>query len=284
VATAAVLQTESGSVSGEIPGSQLQAQELNGRNPVYMAQLLPGVRGGATMGDFNFAVGAGEPFQINGARAQDTIVTFDGAPSLRTRANGAVIGVADVDAVQEVQVMTADYSAEYGRAAGGQIRIISKSGSRDFHGSLYEYFRNSDLNANTWSRNQSALTTNAAPFRYNNFGGSIGGPAWLPKMNEKYREKLFFFVAEDWIRYRLVDTQTQAVPTALMHQGNFSELLSPNPWYSGSKVIYDPSTCAVAGSASCVPFANNIIPTSRLSPNGIAGHSGAPHQPTQGNV
>ena len=269
VATAAVLQTESGSVSGEIPGSQLQAQELNGRNPVYMAQLLPGVRGGATMGDFNFAVGAGEPFQINGARAQDTIVTFDGAPSLRTRANGAVIGVADVDAVQEVQVMTADYSAEYGRAAGGQIRIISKSGSRDFHGSLYEYFRNSDLNANTWSRNQSALTTNAAPFRYNNFGGSIGGPAWLPKMNEKYREKLFFFVAEDWIRYRLVDTQTQAVPTTLMHQGNFSDLLSPNPWYSGSKVIYDPQTCAVAGSASCVPFAGNIIPTSRLSPNGI---------------
>ena len=202
VATAAVLQTDSGSVQGEVTGTQLQAQELNGRNPVYMAQMLPGVRGGATMGDFNFAVGAGEPFQINGARAQDTIVTFDGAPSLRTRANGAVIGVADVDAVQEVQVMTADYSAEYGRAAGGQIRIISKSGSRDFHGSLYEYFRNSDLNANTWSRNLSTLTTNAAPFRYNNFGGSIGGPAWLPKTSEKLREKLFFFVAEDWIRYR----------------------------------------------------------------------------------
>ena len=269
VATAAVLQTDSGSVQGEVTGTQLQAQELNGRNPVYMAQMLPGVRGGATMGDFNFAVGAGEPFQINGARAQDTIVTFDGAPSLRTRANGAVIGVADVDAVQEVQVMTADYSAEYGRAAGGQIRIISKSGSRDFHGSLYEYFRNSDLNSNTWSRNLSSLTTNAAPFRYNNFGGSIGGPAWLPKTSEKLREKLFFFVAEDWIRYRLVDTQTQAVPTALMHQGNFSELLAPNPWYKTGTVIYDPKTCATAGSASCVPFAGNIIPTNRLSPNGI---------------
>ncbi len=269
VATAAVLQTDSGSVQGEVTGTQLQAQELNGRNPVYMAQMLPGVRGGATMGDFNFSVGAGEPFQINGARAQDTIVTFDGAPSLRTRANGAVIGVADVDAVQEVQVMTADYSAEYGRAAGGQIRIISKSGSRDFHGSLYEYFRNSDLNANTWSRNLSPLTTNAAPFRYNNFGGSIGGPAWLPKTSEKLREKLFFFVAEDWIRYRLVDTQMQAVPTALMHQGNFSELLAPNPWYKTGTVIYDPKTCATAGSASCVPFANNIIPTSQLSPNGI---------------
>ena len=269
VSTAAVLQTDSGSVQGEITGTQIQSQELNGRNPLYMAQTLPGVRGGGTMGDFNFAVGGGEPFQINGARTQDTIVTFDGAPSLRTRANGAVIGVADVDAVQEVQVMTADYSAEYGRAAGGQIRIISKAGTRDFHGSLYEYFRNSDLNANTWSRNLSSLTTNAAPFRYNNFGGTIGGPAWIPKMSNKYRDKLFFFVAEDWIRYRLVDTQTQAVPTNLMRTGNFSELLSANPWYKAGTVIYDPATCPSVGAASCTPFPGNIIPQNKLSPNGV---------------
>ena len=101
VATAAVLQTESGSVQGEITGTPDPDQELNGRNPLYMAQMLPGVRGGGTLGDFNFAVGGGEPFQINGARTQDTIVTFDGAPALRTRANGAVIGVADVDAVRK---------------------------------------------------------------------------------------------------------------------------------------------------------------------------------------
>ena len=77
-ATAAALQTESGSVQSEVTGTQIQSQELNGRNPIYMAQLLPGVRGGGTMGDFNFAVGGGNPFQINGARAQDTNVTFDG--------------------------------------------------------------------------------------------------------------------------------------------------------------------------------------------------------------
>src|SRR5471030_1997809 len=269
VGTAEVLQTDSGAVQGEITGTQIQSQELNGRNPLYMAQLLPGVRGGGTMGDFNFAVGGGEPFQINGARTQDTIVTFDGAPSLRTRANGAVIGVADVDAVQEVQVMTADYSAEYGRAAGGQIRIISKSGTRDFHGSLYEYFRNSDLNANTWTRNLSSLTTNATPFRYNNDSGTIGGPAWIPKMSSRWRDKLFFFVAEDWIRYRLVDTQTQAVPTALMRSGNFSELLAPNPWYKAGTVVFDPSTCPSVGAASCTPFPNNVIPTSQLSHNGV---------------
>ncbi len=282
VATAAVLQTETGSVQSEVGGTQIQSQELNGRNPVYMAQLLPGVRGGGTMGDFNFAVGGGNPFQINGARTQDTIVTFDGAPAVRTRGNGAIVGVANVDSVQEIQVMTADYNAEYGRASGGQVRIVSKSGTRDFHGSAYEYFRNSDLNANTWTRNLSTLTTNAAPFRYNNFGWTVGGPAWIPKaMSDKWRERLFFFVAEDWVRYRLVDTQTQAVPTALMRQGNFSELLSSNPWYKTGTVIYDPSTCATAGAASCVPFPGNVIPSNKLSPNGVGILSAYP-APTAG--
>ena len=179
--------------------------------------------------------------------------------------------------------MTADYAAEYGRAAGGQIRVVSKSGTRDFHGSAYEYFRNSDLNANTWTRNLSPSTNSASPFRYNNFGFTTGGPIWIPKMNDKWREKLFFFVAEDWIRYRATDTQTQAVPTALMRQGNFSELLAPNPWYKTGTIVYDPSTCPSVGAASCVPFPNNIITTARLSPNGVGIMSAYP-LPTPGYV
>ncbi|MBV8820745.1 MAG: TonB-dependent receptor, partial [Acidobacteriaceae bacterium] len=269
-ASAATLQTESGAVQNEVNGTQVLDQELNGRNPIYMVQLLPGVRGGSTLGDFNFATRGGQSWQINGTRSPDTLITFDGAPATRTRGNGAVIGTADVDSTQEIQVLTADYAAEYGRAAGGQIRIVTKSGTRDFHGSLYEYFRNSELNANTWSRNLSPTTNFTAPFRYNNFGFTIGGPIWWPKLSEKFREKLFFFVAEDWVRYRLTDTQTQAVPTLLMRQGNFSELLNPNPWYSGSHVIYDPGSCPSVGAASCSPFPGNIIPASRLSPNGIA--------------
>jgi Carboxypeptidase regulatory-like domain/TonB-dependent Receptor Plug Domain len=280
-ATNAALQTESGAVQSEVTSEQVDKQELNGRNPIYIAQLLPGVRGGSTLGDFNFASTGGMSWQINGSRTQDSLVTFDGAPAVRTRANGAVIGVADVDTTQEIQVMTADYAAEYGRAAGGQIRIITKTGTRDFHGSAYEYFRNSELNANTWTRNLSTATNFASPFRYNNFGFTAGGPIWMPKMNEKWREKLFFFVGEDWIRYRATDTQTQAVPTMLMRQGDFSELLSANPWYKAGTVVYDPKTCPSLGSSSCVPFPNNVIPTTRLSPNGVAIMSAYP-QPTPG--
>src|SRR5438477_3210720 len=93
---------------------------------------------------------------------------------------------------------------------------------------------------------------------------------WGPGMSQKFREKLFFFVAGDWIRYRLGTSASGSVPTNLMRQGNFSELLSPNPWLSGTRVIYQPSTCKVSGAAGCVPFPNNIIPASQLSYNGIA--------------
>jgi len=269
-ATAAVLQTESSAVQDEVTGKQVSMQELNGRNPLYMAQLLPGVRGGATMGDFNFGVGAGVPFQINGARTWDTLVTMDGAPNVRTRANGATIAVGNVDSLDEIQVLTADYAPEYGRAAGGQIRMVSKSGTTDFHGSAYEYLRNSAMNANTWTRNQSTLTNFTQPLVYNNFGWTVGGPVWVPGMNDKFRQKFFFFVGEDWIRYRLGDYNTLAVPSLQMRQGDFSQLLSANPWYSGSKVIYDPKTCPSVGASTCTPFPNNIIPAAQQSHNGMA--------------
>ena len=269
-ATAQVLQTDSSAVQDEVTGTQVNMQELNGRNPIYIAQLIPGMISGSTMADLNYTTGAGNPFYVNGTRQQDTIVTIDGAPALRTRANGAVIGVGNVDATDEVQVLTADYAAEYGRAAGGQIRMISKSGTSDFHGSLYEYLRNSDMNANTWTRNQSTLTNFTQPEVYNNFGGTIGGPVWAPGMNQKFRQKFFFFVAEDWIRRRYLDYNTLAVPTPLMRQGNFSELLGSNPFYSGTHVIYDPTTCPSTGAASCQPFPGNIIPTTRQSHNGMA--------------
>jgi Carboxypeptidase regulatory-like domain/TonB-dependent Receptor Plug Domain len=269
--TASVLQTQSGAVQSEITGQQIQKQELNGRNPLYMAQLLPGARSGATQGDFNFAVGGVQPFQVNGARTQDTLVTFDSAPAVRTRANGAIIGVASVDATQELQVLTADYAPEYGSAAGGQIRVVTKSGTAQFHGSLYEYLRNSAMNANTWTRNLNPSTRFAAPFVYNNFGFAVGGPVWIPKLafTDPLRRKFFWFVNEDWIRYRFTDTQQQIVPTALMRQGDFSELMGTNPWYKPT-TLYNPATCPTLGAASCVAYPNNVIPQGQLSPNGLA--------------
>jgi hypothetical protein len=271
-ATGVVLQTESGSVQSEISGKTITDQQLNGRNPLFMGSFVPGMRSSTTLGDFNFAIGSSVPFNVNGARQQDTLVTFDGAPAVRTRGSGQIIGVANPDAIQEMQILTSDYQAEYGSSAGGQIRIVSKSGTTDFHATAYEYLRNSAMNANTWTRNQSPTTQFAPPFRFNNFGFTFGGPVYIPgvKWTEKYRQKLFFFVAEDWIRYRYSDTQTQAVPTNLMRQGNFSELLTTNPWYAAPTIVYNPTTCPVNKATGCVAFTNNTIPLPQQSPNGMA--------------
>ena len=265
--TATALQTESASVERDITRAQIDALELNGRDPLFLASMLPGVRSGSTAGDFSFSLTSGG-YAVNGARSPDTQILFDGAPALRTRANGTSIGVVDQDSTQEVQVLTADYAAEYGRAAGGQIRIVTKGGSQEFHGGLYEYFRNSDLNANTWSRNQSTFTNFQSPFRFNDFGFALGGPAWIPHVLPK--GKMFFFVGQEWSRYRNGQTQTLEVPTMLMRQGNFSELLGPNIFYSKPTVIYDPTTCPSVGAAGCTPFPGNIVPTTRLSHNGMA--------------
>ncbi len=268
VASAQTLQTDSSAVEKLVTRGQIDGLELNGRDPLFMASLQPGMRSGSTMGDFSFSLTNGG-YSVNGARSQETTITFDGAPAVRTRANGTGIAVADVDSTEEMQVLTSDYAAEYGRAAGGQIRIVTKGGGSTFHGGAYEYFRNSDMNANTWSRNQSTFTNFASPFRYNQFGFNVGGPIFYPGHFNRNRDKWFFFVGEEWVRYRNVQTQTQEVPTALMHQGNFSELLGPNIFFGSPKIVYDPNTCPSVGAAGCTPFPNNIIPTARLSKNGI---------------
>lgn len=261
------LQTESAALDKLVTRTQIDSLELNGRNPLYMASLQPGIRSNTTLGDFNFSLSNGG-YAINGARVNDTQITFDGAPALRTRGNSTSIGVADVDSTQEIQILTGNFEAEYGRAAGGQIRIVTKGGGQQFHGGAYEYFRNSDLNANTWIRNQSTTTNFASPFRYNQFGFNVGGPVLIPRVIPK--DKMFFFVGQEWVRYRNTQTQTLEVPTTLMRQGDFSELLGPNIFYSKPQTIYDPLSCPSVGAASCTPFFNNMIPKARWSANGMA--------------
>ena len=278
--TAAILQTQSAAVQSEITGTQIQLQELNGRNPIYMTQFLPGVASaGGTISGFNFVADSGDTFYINGARRTNTTYTLDGSPAVRTRGNGAILAGASVDAVQEMQVLAADYSAEYGGASGAQVRIVTKSGTTNFHGTAYEYIRNAVLNANSWSRNLNPATRFASPFTYNNFGFAVGGPIWAPNVPilHSLRDKFFFFVTEDWIRYRMTATSNATEPTTRMRTGDFSELLVTNPYYPAGTRIYEPSTCPILGAPTCVAFPGNIIPPGAipgaspgLSPNGVA--------------
>src|SRR5467141_795188 len=155
-ASTATLQTESSTVQELITRQQIDSLELNGRNPIWLAALVPGARG-TTLANLNFGFTQG-PANFNGSRNPENLITFDGAPATRTRSNGTSLGAADVDSTQEVQILTTDYAPEYGRTSGAQIRIVTKTGTQDFHGAAYEYLRNDAFNANTWSRNANSFT------------------------------------------------------------------------------------------------------------------------------
>src|SRR3982751_272736 len=172
------VQTESAQVGRVVDTKKIQDLTLNGRNPIYLALLKPGVTGGS-IGTFDPDSVSNGGFNINGGRNDEYVVMVDGAVATRTRSSGSLLGAQDVDTVQEVQILTANYNAEYGRSSGGQIRFITKSGTRQFHGDLVENFRNSAMDANSWTRNHStdpSLFGRPAPFRFNQFGFDISGP------------------------------------------------------------------------------------------------------------
>jgi predicted heme/steroid binding protein len=246
------LQTESGAVQRLVTREQIDSLELNGRNPVLMANLVPGTRGGNLANlSFNFSQG---PSNINGARTPESLITFDGAPAVRTRSNGTSIGAADVDSTQEIQILTTDYSPEFGRSSGGQIRILSKTGTQKFHGAAYEYDRNTIFNANPWLRNANARTAHVtAPIHYNQFGYNIGGPFYIPDHFNSNKSRVFWYWGQEWVRYVFTDTNTLLVPTLKMRTGDFSELLDPkNIFYGKAVQIVDPKTG--------LPFPGNVIP------------------------
>ncbi len=263
-ANANALQTESASVGQLVTGEQVKSIQLNGRNPEYLSQLEPGVTRGAPLTSFNFAPDFGGP-QISGARNDEIAITLDGAPMIRTRGNGTTTGVADVDTIAQMQILSTTYPAQYGGTSGGVLVQVPRMGTRDFHGSAYEYLRNSFFNANTWIRKQSsdpAIAEHPGAFRFNQFGWNLSGPIALPGKWEGLRNKLFFLVGQEYLRYRQTPTQTGTVPTALMRTGNFSELLGPNIFYPAGTVIRDPNTG--------IAYPNNVIPPGQTSPNGLA--------------
>lgn len=286
-ASVAQVQSETATVGRLVETKQVEYLQLNGRNPLFLAQIRPGVQGGS-LGGNSFGLTSGG-LNINGARTQDYLLTYDGAVGIRTRSNGTSIGTADVEATQEVQILAANYNAEYGRAAGGQIRIVTKSGTKDFHGVFYEYLRNSAFNANTWDRNRNtpanqpcddprfekANHCRPAPFRFNQFGYSLSGPVLIPGTEiNKERNKLFWLWGQEWVRARRTDNTTIRVATQKMRTGDFSELADPNNPLRVVRYIKDPliaGNCNANDQTACFRDGGvlNKIPANRLSPNGL---------------
>ena len=242
------LVTESAAEGTVITQEKVKALPLNGRQFLQLALLSPGVNsGGLAVQQNSLRQGELAGLSVNGQRTNDSAYLLDGVINTDPDYN-ALNYVPIVDAIAEFQVQVAQYGAEYGRASGGQINVLTQSGSNQIHGTGWEFLRNNVLD----SRPFNLTTLSSVPkFQRNQFGGQLGGPVM--------KNKLFGFFSYEGLRNRqaAASLTTVSVPDQLQRSGNFSEELP-------TVVVYDPSIPIANGTRT--PFAGNIIPTSRISP------------------
>jgi hypothetical protein len=219
------LQTESGERSQTLNSKQIQSIAINGRSYLPLVALTPGV---TTYPDLQTAGHGGVgSISANGARQNQNNLTLDGIGDVDTGNNGDQLATISLDSVQEFRVLTSNYQAEYGRSAGAQISVVTKSGTSDFHGSGYIYHRNEGLNANNWMNNRDGLPRKL--YRYNDAGYTIGGPIYIPKVLNTNKDKFFFFFSQEYQeQLKPQDLHRVTVPTALERTGDFSQSVDKN--------------------------------------------------------
>src|SRR5258708_5014940 len=238
--TAGQLATESSSLGTTINTSQVQNLPLPNRNILNLLSLTAGVSSGGDATSINAS-----QLSINGSRTVNSEFIVDGV-SVVSGSTGGVQTLPSADAIRALKVLTSAYSAEYGRTSGGPVTMVINSGTDRYHGGVYEYFRNEDLNANNFFNN--VLGKPRSQDRYNLFGGKLGGPVRIPKLYNG-KDKTFFFFNYEGLRQSSPYFNTSTVPSAAFRSGDFS----------GSKVlVYDPRTNA--------QFQGNKIPSDRIDP------------------
>ncbi|MBI4875753.1 MAG: TonB-dependent receptor [Acidobacteria bacterium] len=234
---------------------------------------LPTVVGGAMRSPFDLAILTPESknfgdnnFQMGGGQAASFGVSLDGVSANTTRAltnSWVAVNTPSLEAITEFTVETNGFKAEYGHAGGGQMTFVSKSGSNQFHGSAYEFLRNTKLDANDWFAN--ANKNPRRVYKQNDFGASAGGPVAIPKVYNG-RDKTFFFFSYEAFRNRVGASSFYAsVPTEEMYKGDFSKWVNAN----GAMIpIYDPFSLRTDASGKQIrdPFPGNQIATARFDP------------------
>jgi hypothetical protein len=269
-AEAQQLDVTSSNLGTVLATKQVNDLPTNGRNFTALLSLTPGVvpvstgqnSMGGRNGGFSAPVAQGSSFTfpaINGQTNRSNFFLTDGLNNygsiLSTYAAPPII-----DAIQEIKVVSHTDSAEYGSVLGGVVNVVSKSGTNSFHGSAWEYFRNESLDARPYF----LPTSSSKPtFHENQFGGALGGPVWIPKLYNG-RDRTWFFVAYQGLRYSAVATNNILVPTAAQLAGD----------ESGAPQIYDPFSTVPdpvhPGQYLRTPFPGNQIPANRIDPRMVA--------------
>lgn len=245
-----LLETTSSALGEVVNARTTESLPLNGRNVLQLIALTPGINaqpGFRSNMDSNGPTST-NAFSANGGRNESSTILVDGSPQEVMGYNQAAY-VPNPDSVQEFKVQTNNLAAEYGRTGGAVINVVSRSGTRDFHGVIFEFLRNDAFDANGFFNNRNGR--GKAPFRYNQFGATSGGPL------SPSRQRTFYFFSYEGMRQVLPGSSTFTVPTPAMRRGDFSEV---------AQAIYDPLTMSAEGIRQ--PFAGKQIPSARINAAG----------------
>jgi hypothetical protein len=263
VAEAPQLQPSTSSLGQVVDNQKILDLPLEGRNTIELMTLTTGVTplsGFGGLPALGNAYGQGN-VSVGGAAGMTTSAVLDGAPS-----NGFLINapafVPSVDTVGEFKVQTNAFSAEFGRTAGGVINVSMKSGANAVHGGVFEFVRNKVLDANSFFNN--SVGAAKAQFIYNLYGGTLGGPVWIPRVYNG-KDRTFFFFSYEGFRQKQGLTPIRSVPSALQRAGDFSE----TRFQTGQAVtVYDPTTVHLVSGSTYArdPFPGNRLPASRIDP------------------
>ena len=247
-ADAVEVETSNGTVASVITREQIATAVLNGRHYSRLAMLLPGAVYQSSSDELSNAGlnATGSPVSINGLNALSAGWFVDGAYNVNVGNGNANTHVPVIDTLEEVQVQTANYSARYGTTGGAVINAVTRGGTKSFHGSGYEYFRNSAMDARNF------FSPTVTPVKQNQYGFTFGGPVVLP--HYRSRNRTFFFYSEDWRKRSQPSVSVTATPTAAMRAGDFSAEATRL-----GLPILDPN--------NKTQFSGNQIPASRIDPN-----------------
>jgi hypothetical protein len=262
------VDTTTATLKAVVDQKRIEELPLNGRNATQLMRLITGVTNDPNAGVTSGTTYPGtNPVSVNGNRSNNTNYILDGAQNNDIYSN-APNPLPNPDALQEFSVQTNNFSAEFGRQSGGIVNAVTKSGTNEYHGTLFEYVRNNALNA----ANFFAPIVNGAKLtdglKRNQFGGTWGGPASIPKLYNGKDRTFFFFAYQGTLKRQTPITTSVVVPTPAQRTGDFSGLLP-------GKAIRDPLANA--------PYPGNIIPASQFNPISKYIIDNALPLPTSGN-
>jgi hypothetical protein len=242
---AVAVKTVGADVSGVVSGEQARELPLNGRNFMQLTFLQPGVVADEGMNSRDKGLAGGSDVSVSGGSTTSNVWTVDGANNNDVGSNRTILVYPSVDAIEEFKIQRNNYGAEFGQAGGAHVNLVTRGGTNEFHGSLYYYARRDKFNAIDYFLEQAGQE--AAPLKWDDYGGTFGGPI--------LKDKLHFFYSQEWNKDKKSDVRVSRVPTQAERNGDFS-----NPIPGCSVTPIDPLTGQ--------PFPGNIIPANRISPAG----------------